>query len=226
MLLSIHVPKAAGNSFRESLLRKFGNRALTDYGDWAGFNVPEAIERRKAREAEARSHRDELLAKYDVIHGHFIADKYLGLFPSEEFIAFFRDPYQQAIAHYYFIKRNPQREHPESKIFHDANMSLLDYLEWDAFRDHQTQFLGSLKIEDLSFVGLSDEYARSLEMFREILGHDLGEELFENVNDDRNGDYAVDPEVRRAIEKNRAADIELYRRARELFDRQKRRLAV
>jgi len=225
MLLSIHVPKAAGNSFRESLMRTFGDRFLKDYGDWAGFDVPEAVERRKAREAEARAKRDELLAKYDVIHGHFIADKYKGLFPVEQFVAFFRDPYQQAIAHYYFIKRNPQREHPESRILHEANMSLMDYLEWDAFRNHQSQFMGSLAIEDLAFVGLSDKYPLSMRLFKEILGYDLGEELFENVNDNRTGEgYEVTPEARRSIEKYRAADIELFRKATEIFERQQRRV--
>lgn len=224
MLLSIHVPKAAGNSFREALLRKFGPSVLTDYGDWAGFNEPQANERRRERERAMRARRDELLEKYTVIHGHFIADKYLDLFPVQQFCAFFRDPYQQVIAHYYFLKRNPQRQHPEARIFHENEMSLMEYIEWDAFRDHQTQFLGSLTIDDLDFVGLSDHYGESLGMFREIFGHDLGEELFENVNDERSTrEYIVEPEARKAIERYRAADIELYRQAKEAFARQKTR---
>jgi hypothetical protein len=222
MLLSIHVPKAAGNSFREALLRKFGSRAMTDYGDWAGFDVPEANERRKAREEAMRVRRDELLASYDVIHGHFVADKYLDLFPVQQFSAFFREPHQQVIAHYYFLKRNPQRQHPEARIFHESNMGLQEYLEWQAFRDHQSQFLGSLSIDDLDFVGLSDHYDESLQMFADIFGHDLGEALYENVNNDRAAqEYAVDFEVRQAVKKYRAADLELYAKAREIFARQR-----
>jgi hypothetical protein len=223
MLLSIHVPKAAGNSFREALLRKFGARAMTDYGDWAGFDVPEANARRQAREQAMRARRDELAADYDVIHGHFVADKYLDLFPVQQFSAFFREPHQQVIAHYYFLKRNPQRRHPEARIFHEANMSLMEYLEWDAFQNHQSQFLGSLCVDDLDFVGLSDYYGESLRMFTDIFGHDLGEELFENVNTARSSlDYVVDFDVRQAVKKHRAADLELYARAREIFARQRR----
>lgn len=227
MLLSIHVPKAAGNSFREALLRKFGPAVLTDYGDWAGFNVPEVNARRKERERAMRARREELLEKYTVIHGHFIADKYLDLFPVQQFCAFFRDPYQQVMAHYYFLKRNPQRQHPEARIFHENDMSLMEYIEWEAFHDHQTQFLGSLTIDDLDFVGLSDHYAESLEMFKLIFGHDLGEEIFENVNTERATlEYVVEPGVRKAIERYRAADIELYRRSREAFARQRSRALV
>ncbi|MEO9169944.1 MAG: hypothetical protein ABI278_02090 [Candidatus Aquilonibacter sp.] len=227
MLLSIHVPKAAGNSFREALMRRFGDRVMLDYGDWAGFNTPEVNERRRGREDAMRARKDELAQKYDVIHGHFIADKYDGLFPIQEYSAFFRDPYQQVLAHYHFLARNPQREHPEARMFHEQKMSVLEYIEWGAFRDHQSQFLGKLSIDDLAFVGLSSEYPRSLEMFAAIFGHDLGPEIFENVNNERTAEgYPVTDAVRAAVQKYRAADLELYARAQEIFARQSRRIAV
>jgi hypothetical protein len=220
MILSVHVPKAAGNSFRESLAAAYGDRLMGDYGDWAGFDVPEANERRARRTAEMRARGPELLQRYDVIHGHFVADKYAGLFPTARYVAFFREPYQQALAHYYFLLRNPQRAHPEEKMFHEAKMSLLDYLEWSAFRDHQSQYLGGLSIDDFAMVGLSSEFPLSLRMYEAVFGVDLGAERFFNVNEERAGDYAVEPEIRRAVEKYRAGDIELYRRAVEIFKNQ------
>jgi len=227
VILSIHIPKAAGNSFRELLLAKFGDRMMADYGDWAGFDTPEANARRAARTAAMRCRRDELLAKYDVIHGHFVADKYCGLFPDSRFVAFFRDPYQQAVAHYCFLLRNPGREHPEERLFHEAKMTLLDYLCWDAFRDQQRQYLGSVAIEDVAMVGLSCEFARSLALFRASFGYDLGIERFCNCNPRRkNGEYEITAEVRRAVERCRQGDIELYRRARELFAKQAARAGV
>ncbi|MGB6986967.1 MAG: hypothetical protein WBD74_13435 [Candidatus Aquilonibacter sp.] len=200
------------------MLHAFGSRLMKDYGDWAGFDTPEVISRRKRREGEMRLRADELEASFDIIHGHFIADKYLGLFKGEEFIAFFRDPFQQAVSHYYFIKRNPQREHPETKIFHDANMSLMEYLEWPVFYNQQTQFLGSLDLDDLAFVGICEHYRQSLNLFSQYFGVDLGEERFENVNHQRRTiDYVASRDVRRAIERTRPRDIELYRRACERF---------
>jgi hypothetical protein len=208
------------------LLATFGDRMMGDYGDWAGFDVPEANERRKLRTAAMRARGPELLEKYDVIHGHFVADKYAGLFPCEDYVAFFREPYQQALAHYYFLLRNPQREHPEERMFHEAKMTLQDYLEWPAFRDHQSQYLGSLSIDDFTMVGMSSEFGHSLAMFESIFGINLGEERFFNVNEERRGEYAVDPDIKRLVEKYRAADIELYRRASEIFSRQARNIAA
>jgi hypothetical protein len=179
-----------------------------------------AVPVRARRTAEMRARGPELLQRYDVIHGHFVADKYAGLFPTARYVAFFREPYQQALAHYYFLLRNPQRAHPEEKMFHEAKMSLLDYLEWSAFRDHQSQYLGGLSIDDFAMVGLSSEFPLSLRMYEAVFGVDLGAERFFNVNEERAGDYAVEPEIRRAVEKYRAGDIELYRRAVEIFKNQ------
>jgi hypothetical protein len=221
MILSLHVPKAAGNSFRQLLQAKFTERIMLDYGDWAGFNVPEALERCSIRTAAMRERRDELLQKYDVIHGHFVADKYLGLFPRQDFVAFFRDPYQQAVSHYCFLLRNPQREHLEEKMFHEAKMTLHDYLEWSAFHNHQSQYLGSLTIDDFAMVGLSEEFYRSVDLFNSKFGCDLKGQSFLNVNPDTEGaEYQIDRDVRKAVDKHRPADVELYRRAREIFARE------
>ncbi len=221
MILSIHVPKSGGNSFRDLLQAYYGPRVMLDYGDWAGFRVPEALERCHDRTNKMRARQHELLHGYDVIHGHFVADKYLDLFPVEEFVAFFRDPFQQSVSHYYFLLRNPQREHLEEKMLHDAKMTLLDYLHWDAFYDHQTQYLGNISIYDLSIVGLAEQFSQSIEMFNYTFSSNLETESFLNVNPDTSGQrYHITPEVRKAVEKFRPRDIELYRLAKEIFLRQ------
>jgi hypothetical protein len=234
MLLSIHVPKAAGNSFRVALMASYGDRLMRDYGDWAGFDEPVANERRARRTDAMRARREELLHDYDAIHGHFIPDKYIGLFPQSDFIAFFRDPYQQSLAHYYFLKRRPVREHdanrevhPEVRMLHEARMSVTDYLEWNAFYNQQTQYLGSLSIDDLAFVGLAERYAESLEQFRIRFHRDLGPPRYENVNQDRDEwGYYVSSDVRAAVKKYRAADLETYARAKEIFAKQARVVAA
>jgi hypothetical protein len=220
MILSVHVPKTAGNSFRECLAARFGDRLMTDYGDWAGCDMPQTNLHRAIRTAAMRRRGPELLEKYDIIHGHFVADKFAGLFPNTKYVAFFRDPYQQAVAHYHFLRQNPQRPHPEERILHERKMTLHDYLEWDAFHNQQSQYLGTMSIDDFDMVGLSHRFPESLEMFGAIFGIRLGEQRFANVNTEARGPYDISPDVKRAIDTYRAQDIELYRRAVERFERQ------
>jgi len=54
LIVSIHIPKAAGQSFRVRLQSTFGSRALIDYGDWTGFDTPAAVAQRAAREPVIR----------------------------------------------------------------------------------------------------------------------------------------------------------------------------
>jgi hypothetical protein len=227
MILSLHVPKAAGNSMREALRNSYGERFMGDYGDWSGFDLPFANERRAARTSAMRARAAELAERYDVIHGHFHADKYAGLFEREDYVAFFRDPYQQALSHYYFLLRNPLRDHPEERLFFEQRMTLYDYLSWSAFANQQSQYLGSVPLEAFALVGVSEQFVRGLGLFKARFGRDLGLQRFANVNVHReNPLYDVYPEVRRLVEKHRAGDIELYRRAQEMFDRQARAAGV
>ncbi len=220
MIVSIHIPKTAGTSFGQCMKLEFGERVLFDYGDWAGYNSAQAIAHRAVRAAQMRARRDELLAKFDAIHGHFVADKYMDLFPRTNFIAFFRDPYQQTLSNYYFLLRNPQLQdqHPAVKQFHEAKMTIFDYLSWDEVPDPQSSFLGRVPVESLAMAGLTEEFPRSVVLFNRSFGRKVSSDFTTNVNPERDEpQYTITADLQKAIEKFREADLALYRRARELF---------
>jgi hypothetical protein len=223
MIISIHVPKTAGTSFGQSLKATFGERLLLDYGDWAGFNSPEAIARRAARAVQMRARRDELLERFDLIHGHFVADKYLDLFPHTDFVAFLRDPYQQTLSNYFYLLRNPQLQdqHPAVKVFHEAKMTIFDYLSWNEVRNPQAAFLGSIPVESLAMIGLTEQYVRSVALFNAVFGYNISSDFASNVNSERQEvNYEISHELRKAIDRFRGADLDLYRRAKEIFANQ------
>ena len=190
-----------------------------DYGDWVGVDTPKALARRKRRTEEMRARRDELLRDYDVIHGHFIADKYTRLFPTTEFAAFFRDPYQQSISNYEFILRHPDIDHPAVKLVHETRMTLLEFIA--AFPDIQTRYLGCVAVEDFAMTGLFEQYERSVALFEAVFGRKLVPETSrQNVNPDRQGNaYPIDEAVRKAVDVHRAGDLDAYRRAQGRFAR-------
>jgi len=192
---------------------------LCDYADWIGLDTPEAYAQRAAQAAKMHARRDEISRDFDLIYGQFIADKYVGQFPTVEFTAFFRDPYQQAVSHYQFLLRHPELEHPWVQKFHELRPTLPEMIE--AVPNFQSMYLGSNSLEDFALVGLTEQYERGVALFEAMFSRKLPQEATrENVNPDRPGDaYEIDPAVRKAIDTHRAADVELYRRACERFAR-------
>jgi len=219
MIVSIHIPKTAGKSFRLRLEASFGPRLLADYGDWIGPDTAEARAQRAAQAARMHARRDEILRDYDIVYGQFIADKYAGQFPTVEFTAFFREPCQRAVSHYEFLLRHPELEHPLVRTFHETKPPLVELLK--AFPNYQSIFMGSVAVEDFAMVGLTEQYERSVALFEAVFQRKLPAEMQRgNVNPRRAGEaYPIDPAVRRAIEEYSAADVELYRRACERFAR-------
>jgi hypothetical protein len=218
MIVSIHVTKTAGTSFGAALKREFGDRFMHDDEDWAGYKSPEADARRAANAARMRARRDALLEKFDVIHGHFAPEKFAGLFPSSDFVAFLRDPFQQAISHYEFLRRQPPAiDHPAVREFHAAAMTLEDFIAWEAMKNPQLQLVGTFAIEDFAMIGLTEQFSRSVALFNHMFGCALAE-AFENSNPAGSG-YPIDDDLRRHIARHRAEDIDLYRRAQARFAR-------
>lgn len=217
MIVSIHIPKTAGTSFGFRLAALFGPRLLKDYGDWVGYDTFGTVIRRRIREVLTRARRGYLLHSYDVIHGHFVASKYENLFPNTKFVAFFRDPYQQAVSNYRFLLRHPEINHPGVRAFHRTKPTIQEFIA--AIPSAQAVYLGKLLVEDFAMVGLTEQYERSVALFEAVFRCALPPVTERgNVNPERSAEaYEIEPEVRRAVERHRSADIEVYYRAKESF---------
>ena len=134
-------------------------------------------------------------------------------------MAFFRDPFQQAVSHYEFLRRIPHVDHPVVRDFHAAGMTLQDFVAWEATRNPQRQLIGGFSPEDFAMVGLTEEFERSIALFNAMFGRNLAN-VSENTNPSRGeSGYAIDAELRKLIARHREEDIDLYRRAQARFAR-------
>jgi hypothetical protein len=226
MIVSIHVPKTAGKSFRLRLEALFGSRMMTDYADWIGLDTPEARAQRAEQAARMHAQRDEIVRSYDLIYGQFMADKYAGQFPTVAFTAFLRDPCQQAVSHYQFLLRHTEIDHPWVKRFREVRPTLPELIE--TIPNFQSMYFGRVPIDEFAMIGLTEQYDRSVALFEAVFGLELPPETARaNVNPDRREPcYEIDPAVRRAIDIHRAGDVDLYRLASERFFAQCERYGV
>ncbi len=218
MLISVHVPKTGGTTFFTHLRELYGARVMWHNNDWVEIDTPEAIERRRRHRTELIGDPHAFARRFDALHGHFSARAYYGLFPGAHLITFVRDPFQHAVSCYEFAVRSESLPHPGHHAFKARNMSIFDLIE--LYPDHQSMYFAGVPLDEFALVGISERYDESLVAFERLAGvtvPDRGARA--NANPQRAGDgYAISLDVRRAVERHRAGDIELYRQAVERFE--------
>ena len=206
LVVSVHVPKTGGGSFRAVLEAYADGRLQRDYAD-----RPLAPASARQRLVRALS-RPRLEPGTRVVHGHFIATKYWRRYPDARYIAWFREPVERLASHYHYWKRNPDLQHPVCRRLIEEDLSLEAFAALPEMRDVQSRLLGEVPVDALAFVGITERYDDSLELFRSIFGLSLeAQAAREHVNPERNGDrYQLDPAVRSLIAELNAADVQLY----------------
>jgi hypothetical protein len=215
LIVSIHVPKTGGETFRDILEALTGGHLQRDYGDRP--LAPTSF-RQRIRLATARPHLDPGTR---AVHGHFIATKYWRRYPDARYMAWFRAPVERLASHYHYWKRKPDRKNPTCQKLIEENLSLEAFAALPEMRDVQARFLGEVPPERLAFVGITERYDESIDLFRRAFYPALPATTARvNVNPERDGDrYDLDPAVRAEIEGLNAADMELYPAALERFER-------
>ena len=154
MLVSVHIPKTGGVTMRELLRRALGAWLLFDYGD-------KLLTRTAAdRNGYATNFEPDpsLPERYDCVHGHFLPIKYASV-PGCKFAVWLRDPVQWAMSRLeYGKRRNVKVVTPE--------MTLAEFAELEKFHNVFAKYLWDFDLSRFDFVGITDDYANSLAVFR------------------------------------------------------------
>ncbi|MEQ9332747.1 hypothetical protein [Thalassobaculum sp.] len=216
MIVSVHIPKAAGTSLRIALERRLGRRLLLDYNDRPLRRTPKFEARRARRAAAVRAKADRLLRRYRAVHGHFAASKYLPLGPQARFAVFLREPVARTLSHYRHWRRMPDAPNPIARRIFKQKLGPGDLAEMPEYRWIYADFLGGMTLDDFAFVGIAEEYETSLELFRAVLGLDLPV-LRENTAD-ASEDTEFPPDEIARVKAAQAGNSVLYDHARRRFD--------
>ena len=213
LIISVHIPKTGGTTFIE-VLRKCAQEVFyLDYG--SGPLAPTALFRQGkliTAPFESIINDLELLPGRSVIHGHFPAEKYSDLFPNAVYVTWLRDPVERVISNYLYWQRSDIPGDRRWEQVTAENMSLEQFAQLDFARDLQEAFLSPLAVEQFDFIGITEEYDRSLELFRRLFCPDTRlDATAQNDNPNRQGKfYDLDPEVRKKIRLLNERDVHTY----------------
>ena len=214
LIVSVHVPKTGGVTFREALAELAGAHMVQDYAD-------QPLAPRSAwRRLRERLRKVELPPGTRVVHGHFVAAKYWRVYPEARYVVWFREPIERLVSHYHYWQREPDLAHPLCRRLVEEKLSLEAFAALPELRDVHARFLGGVPVERFAFVGLTERFDEGMELFARAFCPEraIAAER-RNANPERGGErYDLPPATRRALEDANRIDLALYARARDRYE--------
>ncbi|SMO50963.1 sulfotransferase family 2 domain-containing protein [Fodinibius sediminis] len=223
MIISLHMPKCGGTSFKELLQRHYKLRFSKDY-DYPIHWTPEQREEETERARKRIKRNYEHFYRYrfvKCIHGHFLPYKYDHLYGKKNtvFITWLRDPIERIISHYYFWLRTYETDTP--KPLHrrvvEEDWTLRQFAFSEELRNMYSMFLWNFPVERFDFIGLTEHYEQDVRYFADrYLGKDEIAVPQKNRSPRESKPGFEDEGLIRELKSFHARDYELYNHALEL----------
>ncbi len=219
MLVSLHIPKTGGSSFRTLLENHFKEKLLLDYAD-TPFEYNYFV---RNASAILKMFKQPDLTNYACIHGHFLPVKYY-LLKDKTLAVWLREPVEMVVSLYYYIKRkvDPNKKKVKKHI-KDINISLEDFCKIEHFHNIYAKYLWGMSLEKFDFVGITENYEHNLKLFEKCCNLNLASGLIiENVNPEKislEERYNISDKLRNQILEFNYKDIEIYKKALEINQR-------
>jgi len=221
LIISVHVPKTGGTVFRH-VLKTVAQEVF--YLDYRSGRVPTAVKWRGKRigtQHESIPDPDSLPGR-SFIHGHFPVSKYTSRFPNAIYVTWLRDPVDRVASHYFYWRQTPYPDDPEWNKVVAAKMSLEQFARTSFARDLQHRILCPLGVGGFAFIGITEEYERSIELFRRLIYPNVPfDKLLKNRSPNRPTSF-YELDLRKKILKLNERDVYTYvdglRRFRRLCD--------
>jgi hypothetical protein len=214
MILAPHIPKTGGCTFLQVLKKVFGFQ-LFHHNRWKdqSLTLP-------GRMLSQWTGRQGLVPAWTrCIFGHFPLPHYAKHFPDATCITWLREPAERVASEYYYLKRHFTAQGKPD--FHNRNayqllierqISLAEWVQLPQMKNVQCAFLGNRPIQEFAFVGITEDYEASIDLFlrmysrRRRLAY-----VAQNTNPERRGrGYDINGDVRNLIRARNADDARLY----------------
>jgi hypothetical protein len=204
-LVSIHIPKTAGTSFRSILVENLGakNFAKLDIYNSGRIKVDD--------QNFTRAH---LNSKITAVHGHCSYSNLLKQFELNAdvvFLTWLRNPLNRVLSNYYFLKDvivQRMQEQEDENLMNRMVKSLEEFVSLEENQNVMTKFLEGAPLETFKFIGIQDDFENELTRLERTMGWKALENRMHNVT--KNKENQLTQGVIELIKEVNQKDFELF----------------
>ncbi|MDX5324971.1 MAG: sulfotransferase family protein [Bacteroidota bacterium] len=202
-IISVHVPKTGGVSFRSYLRQRLGHHLRYVYDDSSLKRI--------------NLGRTPLLLPWQTaIHGHFfLHPEFLKAHPKARVITWLRDPLERTISHYYYWKNYDLGRESYFAKFKEKDPSLLEFVTDPDFAyvlDTYQFHFRLVKPEQIHFIGRTEYFEEDLARMDRFLFPDDPLTILPDVKDNVGERPEVSDDLRSEIRKHLQDEYEIYHR--------------
>ena len=206
-ILFIHIPKTAGTSFRVAAEKYFGeDNTFYDYSAKSPETSAEILENVYKKNDLYSLYRSLEQHSQSFLSGHFSANKYAPLYDVLNIVTFVREPVKQVLSHYNHFKNN-----------YGYDKGLLEFAKEERFRNVQSRNLQTIDVRLYGFVGLTEEYNKSIDLFNTLFDTALPHM---HMNEKSSNSLSIKDMTKEDVEmikRLNTQDIELYDTVKRQF---------
>ncbi len=209
-LISIHIPKAGGTTFRKILREWFSQQVRFHYFDEENGEMP----------------KKHPLAPGMCVHGHFNMKRQFGVrdyYPeARQFIMFLRDPFEIVVSRFFFVKRKEKEgtsfrdgevlalnddadEYIKCEINRpDYHPNILDYMPSEFTIDNYKQIID----RNFIYIGIMEDFSSSIAKMAAALNRPVPQTLIQHNSSPRYQE--IKKEYRRIFMDNHPLEYMVY----------------
>lgn len=166
--ISVHVPKIAGTSLRQLLVRHYGaDDVRLDYDDRVPY--PSSEFNRDRSGFVRRFQAEHPTIRERCVHGHFWPMKYSHI--RAPMITFLRHPIDRTFSGYFFLRKKGWDDHEVWNAIGRERASVLDFASHPVMRWFYTRtFFGDVDMSRFVLIGATERHAAGLIKLGELFG--------------------------------------------------------
>ncbi len=217
MLISVHMPKAAGTTCLHLFEKMYGAKLVRDYEDKI-LHESKYLKRKDAIFSMSKNALNLSVYKnIECIHGHFMPLKYRFIYSEDTFfLTWFRHPVERLLSHYHYWTRETSFSKKETlrERFIREKWSLRRFCLGEEVRNIYSKFLWGFPLKRFNFIGITEFFEEDMNFLsREMFGSNQ-KFVSANINpDQRENSYSIDDRLKKEIEMFHRKDMVLYEHA-------------